>query len=486
MKRTFAKLISIGLACGMLFTIPAFAEGSETEAPAAPSAQEQDIVNLKWVTVGPAQPSNYDAWQQKVNEYLAEKIGVNIDVEVVNFADWGNRRSALVNTAGDYDILFTNTETYQSDVQTGAFLDISDLVKTASPDLYSLIPEEYWKACEVDGKLYAVPTYKDSSASIYFIWDSELCKNAGVDPSGIEGMSPEMTEALMKLKDEVGGPSMPLSSTKGLGGILAEYDKMGAGLTCVGVKYNDPDGKAVFILEQDDIMDQLKTLHEWYEDGIINSDAATASEAAYHPCMMDQGWPSAAVTSWGPANGVAMEAYQYGPTIVSNDSVRGSMNGISANCKNPEKALEFLQLLNTDTWLRDSFFYGLEGENWEYTDDGRVHKNNTDWSMAVFTQAQFFNVTPSDEVDFNQWDEVKELNENAEPSVLLGFTLDTSEFSDELINCVDVWSGYAPELLTGTLDPETAVPQIKEELEDAGLDMVLEKTQEQIDAFLGK
>ena len=32
----------------------------------------------------------------------------------------------------------------------------------------------------------------------------------------------------------------------------------------------------------------------------------------------------------------------------------------------------------------------------------------------------------TDDFDFNQFDEVKELNEKAEPSVLLGFTLDTT------------------------------------------------------------
>lgn len=46
--------------------------------------------------------------------------------------------------------------------------------------------------------------------------------------------------------------------------------------------------------------------------------------------------------------------------------------------------------------------------------------------MAGYTQGSFFAITPTDDFDFNQFDEVKELNEKAEPSVLLGFTLDTT------------------------------------------------------------
>ena len=44
-------------------------------------------------------------------------------------------------------------------------------------------------------------------------------------------------------------------------------------------------------------------------------------------------------------------AYQWGPTIVSNDSVRGSLSCISANCQSPRKALQLLELVNTDTYV---------------------------------------------------------------------------------------------------------------------------------------
>ena len=90
--------------------------------------------------------------------------------------------------------------------------------------------------------------------------------------------------------------------------------------------------------------------------------------------------------------------------------------------------------------MRDLFYYGVEGDNWQYTDDTKtaVHKNNADWPMAGYTQATFFNVTPTDDVDFNQWDEVKALNEAAKPSVLLGFYFDTSSVQDQLAACIEI------------------------------------------------
>ena len=54
--------------------------GTGTESAAASS---DEIVTLKWVTIGNGMPTNYDSWVAKVNEYVGEKIGVNIEMEVI-------------------------------------------------------------------------------------------------------------------------------------------------------------------------------------------------------------------------------------------------------------------------------------------------------------------------------------------------------------------------------------------------------------------
>ena len=167
---------------------------------------------------------------------------------------------------------------------------------------------------------------------------------------------------------------------------------------------------------------------------------------------------------------------------MTNDTVRGSINCISANCKHPEKALQLLQLVNTDTYVRDAFFYGLEGDNFDYTADKKVHKNNTDWSMAGYAQGTFFNVSMLDDVDFNQWDEVRALNEKATASVLLGFNINTEEFEDELANCAEIFNKYRDQIVTGVGEPSEVFAKLDEELEKAGIQTIIEKVQAQIDA----
>ncbi len=97
---------------------------------------------------------------------------------------------------------------------------------------------------------------------------------------------------------------------------------------------------------------------------------------------------------------------------------------------------------------------------------------------------QLLRYHPTDDFDFNQFDEVKELNEKAEPSVLLGFTLDTPPSLMNWQNCIQIAERYKGELLTGTADPEVMVPQMMQELRAAGFDKIVAEAQSQVDAFM--
>ena len=444
------------------------------------ASTDGEVVTLKWIAVGSGMPSNYDAWRKNINAYLEDKIGVHIDTEIVSWGDWDNRRNVIVNSGEYFDILFTDMGRYLSEVQLGAYMDITELVQEKASDLYEYIPEDYWEAVKVDGKIYSVPTYKDSSMTQYIVWDKEMADKYDIDIHQYNTLD-SLTEPLKKIK-EGEGISPFVIDQNGVGAIFTMYDNMGSELEPLGVRIDDESRTVVNVLEQEDIMDELKTLHTWFKEGIINPDAPTLGEPpSYRTTFIAQGWPSAAKTTWGPSMGVEAEAVKYAGPVLSNGTVRGSLNAIYSGAKNPEKAVEFLQIVNLDSYVRDAFYYGLEGDNFQYTDDGKVEKLNEDWTMAGYTQGTFFTVTPiAGEID--QWAEVKELNEQAVGSVLLGFDLDPTNIQNELTNCRAVWNKYRSELLTGARNPEELVETITKELKAAGFDKIMEEAQKQIDA----
>lgn len=127
--KKFNKVLALGMAGSMALSMAACGgssssastgtDGSSTSTAAPTAAPSKDVVTLKWVAVGSGMPSNYDAWLAQINPYLEDKIGVNIDMEVISWGDWDTRRNVIVNTSGEYDILFTNVNTYNNDVNTG-------------------------------------------------------------------------------------------------------------------------------------------------------------------------------------------------------------------------------------------------------------------------------------------------------------------------------------------------------------------------------
>lgn len=490
------RLMAVGLASIMTVAALAGCGGSSDggqqasadngggEAGGSSDAGSGEMVDLKWVLIGNGMPANYDTWMAKVNDYIGDKIGVNLEVEVVSWADWDSRRNVIISTNEPYDIIFGHGGNYISDINLGAYCDITDLIEENMPELNEMMPEECWTAVRVNDRIYGVPTYKDIAISNYAIWDKELVEEYNLDLAKLTELD-SLTPVFEQLKADKNDYPF-YCKNDGIYFIFDAYDQLGAGTQVLGVRYDDQDAKVCYTLEQPDIYKALQTVYEWNQKGLVNPDAATLSEArVYNMWRIGQGWETAAYTSWGPQMGKDVAVQKVGDTILSNDTVRGSINMVSTNSKHPEKCLQLLNLVNTDTKLRDMFYYGEEGVNFEYTEDGKVHKNEeNNWDIPGYTNGSYFTVTQEDKDEYNQFEEIKGLVDNAVSSVMLGFTFDTSSVYDQIANCSEIWLRYKSEVMTGVQDPAVSVPKIKEELMAAGFQDIIDAAQAQVDEFM--
>lgn len=465
-RKLLALALVAVLAAGALFA----GGGAESASSGVPT--------IKWVQIGNGMPANYDEWKAQVDAYLEEKIGCHLEVEVISWGNWDTRSNVIINTNEPWDIMFTDQKNFANNVRLGAYADISGLL-ASTPGLTDLIPEAYWQATTVDGGIYGVPTYKDSSLTNYWVWDKAITDKYGIPYEDLHTM-----EEIEPWAEKVtAGENTPTRILAADAPEYVGYDNLGLGLTAIGVKIDDETRTVVPVFEQPEVMEYYRTLHRWYQKGLINSDSGTLPEAPrYMPLKIAQGWPYAAVTTWGPQMGCEAVVSQASETILTNDTVLGSVSAISASSANQEMALKVVELANTDSHFRNLLYYGAEGTNWEYTEDGRVHRNTASWDMAGYCQATFFNITMTDDTDYNQWDEVRALNENATASVCLGVSIDITDFEDELTNCRTIYQRYKQMLNGGSADPDTTIPQMMAEMRRAGFDKIVAGVQAQIDA----
>ena len=491
MKKIIAMLLAVMMVVGMFAacgndapetTAPVETQPVETQ-PVETEPVAGEVPTLIWYQVGGGQPANYDSWKAKMDAYLEEKIGVHLDVRVGSWGDWGNLRSVTVQTNEPYDLMFTDMSTYTSDVNMGAFADLTDLMAEV-PGLTDLIPQDYLNSCLIDGKLYGIPCYKDSSMTNFFVWTK----------ADVEAYFPEYAEAhtlaeidagLRNIAANVDHPALLLNQD-GLSCITGnKYDACTLGNIGIGISYNGGT-EFVSVYEQPDVLADLALLQSWMADGVVNSEAAVTAEATGMCAMgVAQGWPSAS-KGWGESRGTEVVVSQFENTVVSNDTVMGSITCISNSSEHKLEALKLLELVNTDSWVRDMLWYGEEGYNWEYVEENGVKKvqklevTDGGWTMAAYTQGTFFVATP--EVGSDGFGEVQVQNENAVASPAMGFIPNTTEIADEISAVQAIFEEYKSLIMTGT-GGQDQIDAMLAAMRDAGFDTILTEVNAQFNAW---
>ena len=293
----------------------------------------------------------------------------------------------------------------------------------------------------------------------------------------------EVTEGLKAVKEGTGVAPLLLNQD-GLSCLAGnKYDACTLGNIGIGIAYKGGT-EFVPVFEQADVLADLEILQSWMADGLINSDAAVRAEAT-GMCSLGvaQGWPSAA-KGWGDGRGAEVVVSQFEDTVVSNDTVMGSITCISASSKYQLEALKLLELVNTDTKLRDMLWFGEEGVNFEYVEENgvqKVKKLNNDWTMAAYTQGTFFVASP--EVGSDGFGEVKVQNENAVASPAMGFIPDTTEIADEISAVKAIFEEYKSLIMTGTGDM-SSVEDMMAAMRDSGFDTILTEVNAQYAEWL--
>ena len=493
MKKIIAALLAVLMLVSLVACTKAPAD-TTTKAPAVDNttaaaddttAAAKETVTVKWVTID-GQPTTYDSWIAQVNAYIEPLIGVKLEVIYVD----GDTRNLMYQTGADYDIMFGEGGNFNDMALAGALAPLDEYLSEV-PALTDLIPSYVFDAVKVDGKICAVPAYKDYSHSEYFIWEKDIMDKYPDFKYEEVNTLQELYDAVKFLKEDCGEewPAMVMAGGFSNGIPTWNYD---TAEICgfVGINYENGT-EFVSIYEQDEVKANIKTIGDMYAAEYLNNDnyILDAVETNQYIVSNGWGWPSAAETAW-KRDGRSVVVSQYMYTTASTGSIRGSFLVLSPNSQHKVEALKVIELLNTDTYMRDLFWYGEEGLNWDYIEeDGvkKVHRYGTDdgvenWTMAAYRQGSFFNVTPQE--GSLGYGEIQGLNESAMASPAMGFVFDKTNVEDIILELNGIWGQYEKMIMCG-VQPEL-LDEVIPMLYDAGLQTVIDEANEQFKAFKGE
>lgn len=473
-KRALSLIVATVI-CGVFIT--SCSSNSNTES--SPSGEK--ITKLKWYTIGQS-PNDLDKVLAEANKYLGEKIGVNLDMTFIDYGDYTQKLSVIITAGENYDLAFTCSWAgdYLGNSRKGAFLDITPYLDTIGKDMKQIIDQRFWDGAEVDGKIFAVPNQKEISTAPMWAFTKEYVDKYNVPYQEIKTL--QDLEPWLKIIKENEPNVVPFYITKQFSAPKS-FDEL---VEPIGIKLDGSNElKIENVFETDEMRQNLDTLRKYYKLGYINADSATAQDdkTVKRFVTKGDGQPYADVI-WSKDLKYDVVATQMMDAYVTNASTTGSMIGISKNTKNPEKSVEFLNLLNTDPYIRNLLNYGIEGTHYEKVEDNKIRiLDDKNYVVGYYTLGNMFLTYPLQQEPTTKWDEFVDFNNSAKNSPALGFKFNTSPVRNELSAIFNVLEEYKQVIYSGSVDIDEYLTKFNAKLKEQGIEKVIADVQKQIDEW---
>ncbi|MDR0395832.1 MAG: ABC transporter substrate-binding protein [Oscillospiraceae bacterium] len=352
----------------------------------------------------------------------------------------------------------------------------------------------YYRA---EGKLYRIPAVNDDVASVGVAMRRDVAERYGVDVSAIHTL--EDLDALFA-RIQPNEPDLYMISPFATRyGILSRYKSL---LTLpssfMSVSEDDPT-LLVNIYEMDAYREAVRMIRRWHEAGYLPKTMSVqniratqlvkSGELFAYFCSYKPGIDSAASKSCGYE---MVTASMIEPTI-TRQSLEAAWWSVSAECANPGKAAQLLNLMYTNEELVNLLVNGVENVHYVALDDGTI-----DYPPGMDAEEGGYGNTlgsllPNQALsrvwrgdDPNLWDTMRARNASAPVSETLYFSFSAEPVLDEFNRVNHVVSEYAYGLETGQLDPEIYLPQMLAKMAQAGCEQVLAEAQRQFSAFFDR
>lgn len=478
---TYMKTLRIAAAASAVALIVA---GCSSDEPANNDAG--DVTELTWYMIGTPQP-DLDDVMAELNAYTEEQIGVRVNMTQVDWGDYDERMNIITSSGENFDIAFASGGTYTLNAQRGAYLGLNDLLDSHGQEMKEAIDDALLEGASIEGELYGIPANKEIGQQRVFVFNGNLVEKYGFDTSQVSSYE-DLEPMLAEIKEnEPQITPFPASST--FQPIMPFDYVLGADMP-VAFPLTGETEQAINFLETEEAMAVFNTIRDFYEKGYIPADAASSNDPWPYNVenwfVRVEEYNPYAELLWERDAGYPIVTQPINDPVIKNESVTGSLQVVSATSRHPEKAVEFLNLLNTDPYVRNLVNYGIEGTHYEQVEEGIIRDlpaRVENYNMPTYALGNHFILQLFENEPEDKWEAFETFNESAVPSPILGFHFDPSNVRTEIANLSNVASEYLAPIYTGSVDPEEYVPMAVERMEDAGLEKVIDEVQAQYEEW---
>lgn len=427
-------------------------------------------------------PKDFDLVMEEVNHYLEDKIDATLDLKMISFGDYDKKMQVVTSSGEKFDIAYAGSN-YVADANKGAYMDLTDYTTTTLKEAVDGLASGYVEGASIDGKLMALPVNGAIASAEYWVFNKNYVDDYQLNLDGIQSL--ESLDPVLKQFHDQNQDVVALAASANAK-VNIPYDTIVDG---VGVNLTENTDKIVNLYDTPEMLEKLKTMHDYYNAGYIMKDAATAVDDPFGLKKGNDNWMVSQRTSGFDGTsgieeitGFPVEAIRLSDKgIKTTSSAQVALYGVSSSSKNQEKAMAFLNLLNTDPVLANLMATGVEGVHYEKNDDGSITMldRKSDYIMPGWALTDFRLLYSTKVQSPEKKAEQQAFIDDAITSPALGFSVDTKPIRTEIASISVVLDQYEDSLHTGTVEPEKTLKEMNEELEKAGMSKVVDEIQNQ-------
>ena len=458
--------------------------------------QGKDHYTLKIMAFGDADTTTLEKISEKLSEYTEPALNCDVELTRVGFASYMQQLNLMLSSGDEFD-LFIPMASPVDYVNAGQIQPVEDLVKEYAPELEQLISAEDRVTQTFAGEWYGLPNNSEKGYTLGFGMRKDVCDELGIDYENLSSWD-DLHDALVKVKEA--HPEMyPIVSNSGS---MFGSDTAYTGQDSCGDTYNlavladpfDENGKIESWFTTDQFKEVTTRMYTWAQEGLVMPDASTnadgantlvaAGKAFGYFQHMKPGWEGEQSVS----NQTETVAWRYGTPTYTGGSMAWFVPTSSGD---PERAVAFWEMMYTNADIANLVINGIECEDYVVADEANGiidYPEGKDSSTVTYSRLTW--EWPNQQLgyfwegeDTTLWEQYAEFEKEAQIPVSFGFTFDATSVMNEITACTNVYQKYVPALLCGSLDPETTIPVLNEEMEKAGIQKIVDEKQAQFDAW---
>ena len=437
------------------------------------------------------------AVQDAISAITKEKINATIKFMPIGWSAWAEQTTLIIAGNEKVDLMFTsNYYNYSSVVARGDLLPLDDLLNDYGQDIKSVLAQDLINSSKIGGEIYGIPSIRDFAADFGIAMRKDLVEKNNIDLDSLKTYE-DLTALFQTIKDNEPGV-MPLvkggdTTTFVEQTLQSKYDRLDNFFGVIAM--DATDYKVVNLYETQDYADSVALVRSWFESDFISKDSATSTEQGVDVIKAGEAFSTLVPMKPGydlqvsTQCGMPMVTVRLTKPVTNTSNIINVMTSIAKTTGDAQRAMMMLNLMYSDAEIVNLYDNGIEGINYVVVEDNVIDfPEGLDATTTTYSSNNWMvgnnymsYVWKGDDPEL--WSKMEVFNDSSVRSPALGFVFNAENVKTEVAAVTNVQSQYRLGIETGTLDPETALPEYIAKLKDAGIDVIIAEKQAQLEAW---